>query len=229
MLDLVAGTPAFQGLEHQRRAIARAGKHPDQVLLDLDRELTEYLAVSEPIRIALCAARDAGDRGFPKRPEALTFRERDNWLMLSAGSRLKAGEPIPDGMIEHLRTRDYPTHGECYTGARYREVNERIREILRADATWKKAKDRLHARLNEKYDLDENNKRWDVWDDFRHNIMDRALDAKATTMEGVLVKIHFREWMKDYDPYLDASGSVEGEMANSICDELGAIVSGGRV
>ncbi|SDC39012.1 hypothetical protein SAMN05216337_1002350 [Bradyrhizobium brasilense] len=220
MLDVVSGSATYQRLG-RLRGLDAALEH-DRALLDLDQELSDYLVESEPVRLALVAALREGERSAPAVPEALRFRHRDHWMPfmqhLGAAERESLGI-IPASIVQHLRSHNYPTAGECSTTAPYSEVSARVKEILKADDRWQRAKERLHARIVTKYDTDENTKRWAALESQRTSLLDRALDSTATTLAGILVKVRFREWMKNYDPYLDAGGAVD-EIAMSIADDL---------
>ena len=141
------------------------GNHPDRVLIDLGRELQDYLIESEPVRIALIKACDESE-----------------------------------------------------------EMNAKVREVLNADDQGQEATSRFEARMETKYNLHENIRRWRSSNDHRNSLMDRALDTSATTHDGVMVRIRFRKWFTEYDPYLDAGEAVD-EINGAICDDLEAIAA----
>jgi len=160
-------------------------------------------------------------------PEELKFRYRDHWMPFmrhgSAVDREKE-DIIPAYVVERLRHEKRPRSGDRGFGVDYREVSARVREILKADNLWQKAQDRLQARLDAKYDVGANIRRWEALDERRNSLMDRALDSKAKTIDGVMVKVGFRKWFNDYDPDLDAGGPID-EITTSICDDLEAIAA----
>jgi hypothetical protein len=225
LLPMVAAVPTeAQALPSNIRHQTPPGDHPDAALLALDRDLSDYLAESEPIRLALVKVAD--EHEVIERPTALAFRHRDHWMPFfanygSAIEREKVGI-VPDDIVELLRDRKYPRSGEFMPGVSYREVNARVREILKADDRWQKAKHRQHARLVAKYDIDENKRRWEALEARRTSLMDRVLDSTAKTLDGVMVKVRFRKWFGEYDPHLDVSSAIQ-EVAVSIADDLSAM------